>query len=148
MASGKVAYGMCHNQFAGGQISPMTSEKIPGHLGGWGSGGALNLTPGSALPHQVTRQWLHLKWGIVAASLLGDLWHLKEIMFAQQYYLTKSIIQVWLMRICQSGQENPRWGFCLLPLLSLYESTFWQLMKRKQAKDAENCSERKWKLFT
>lgn len=67
MASGKVAWGTCHNQFAGGQISPVTSEKIPGYLEGWGSGGALNLAPGSAFPHQVTRQWLHLKWGTAAA---------------------------------------------------------------------------------
>lgn len=96
---------------------------------------------GPYLPGDQAR--LHRKRGILASALSGDLWGLQE-MFAQKDCLTKSMIQVSLIRrMCQSQQENPRWVFCLLPLLSLYDSTFWQLMRRKEAKNAENCSEGK-----
>ena len=108
-ASRKAANGICCNQLAGVQTSSVMSESL------W----LCPYSPGDKA------QWLHLKKRNNSSPLSGDLWGLKEI-FAQKYDLTKSIIQVSLIRrMCQSQQKNPRWVFCLLPLLSLYESTFW-----------------------
>lgn len=109
----------------------------------WWDGGALDLTHGSApsLPGDQA-QWQHLKTGIIAAPLGGSV-KLKGKVCAEVLPNKKHQTMLLTRRMCQSQQGNLRWVFRVLPLLTPSESTSRQLRRRKGAKNAENCSERR-----